>query len=452
VFRKVLIANRGEIAVRIARTCRDLGIPTVAVYSTADDGSMVLDLADQAVRIGPASAQRSYLSMVNVVEAARQTGADAIHPGYGFLSEDPDFAAACESSGLTFVGPPAEVLECLGNKVSARTVLRKQGIPMLEGSDGIRITEAEARQIADAIGYPVIVKAVAGGGGRAMNVVHNCFEFSAVFRRTTADAQALFVDNRVYVERYLPVARHVEVQVLRDSYGHGVILGDRDCTVQRRNQKLIEEAPAPVLSPGLRNSLSDASLTAAEATGLVGAATVEFLVDPDERFYFLEVNARLQVEHGVTEMVTGLDIVEQQLRIAANERLALRQQDIEIRGAAIECRVNAEDPDRNFRPAAGRLDEVRMPGGPFIRVDTHAFPGAAIPSEYDSLVAKVMAWGSDRDSANSRMLRALSEVRVVGKGVCDTSDFLRRLLDGVAFRETRHTTRYLESVLASGPA
>src|SRR5690606_24410528 len=373
--------------------------------------------ADEAVHIGPAPAGRSYSSAAALIEAARLTKADAIHPGYGFLSEDPDFAEICAEEGIAFIGPAATVLECLGDKAAARELMASAGLPLLPGSPGICATEAECRRSAAQVGYPVIVKAVAGGGGRGMKVARNAAELPGVFRETKAVAQSLYGDGRVYVERYVERARHVEVQVLRDGFGAAVHLGTRDCSVQRRHQKLIEETPAPNLSEATRAAIARAAVNGIHAAGLVGVATVEFLVDDDENFYFLEVNPRLQVEHPVTEMVTGVDLVAQQIRIAAGEPSALRQTDVRIRGAAVECRLNAEDPARDFQATPGRLEVVRMPGGPFTRVDTHCFPGCTVPPFYDSLLAKVVTWGPDRTTALERMRRALLEVRIEGPGV-----------------------------------
>ncbi|MEU7755578.1 biotin carboxylase N-terminal domain-containing protein [Micromonospora sp. NPDC049101] len=449
MFRKILIANRGEVALRIARTCRELGIPCVAVYSSADAGSPVTHLADEAVHIGPAPAARSYLNVPALVEAARMTGADAVHPGYGFLAEDPDFAEVCAAEGLTFIGPAAAVLECLGNKASARDLMRGVGVPLLPGGDSILLDEADGLRTAERIGYPVIVKAVAGGGGKGMGVAWDPGELVGAVRDTRAAAQALYSDNRVYLERYLRHARHVELQVLGDRYGAAVHLGDRDCSVQRRHQKLVEETPAPGLSPETRQAMAEAALTGVKAAGLVGAATVEFLVDEHENFYFMEVNPRLQVEHPVTEMVTGVDIVAQQIRLAAGEPLALEQSSAVARGAAVECRLNAEDPDRDFLPTPGRLDAVRLPAGPFTRVDTHVAPGTVVTADYDSLLGKIVVWGPDRTAALARMDRALAEVVIEGSGIRHTRDLLRQVLRSADFAAGRHSTDLLTQLLGT---
>jgi acetyl-CoA carboxylase biotin carboxylase subunit len=436
----VLIANRGEIAVRVLRTCRELGLRTVAVCSTDDEGSLVTRLADRVVRIGPGASARSYLNIPSIIEAARYAGADAIHPGYGFLSENPDFAEVCESEGLTFVGPPAAVMEQLGDKAVARALMVAAGLRLLPGSQTAIDRADEALALADDIGYPVIIKAAAGGGGRGMRVVEQAEEFLRAYTETRAAAQAIFGDGRVYVERYLPSARHVEIQVLCDSHGAGVYLGARDCSVQRRHQKLIEETPAPGLSDALIDEMGQAALRGVLSVGYVGAGTVEFLVDPAGAYYFMEVNCRLQVEHPVTEMVTGVDLVAEQFRVAAGDALSLSQADVDTRGAAIECRINAEDPDRSFAPAPGVLDECHFPGGPFVRVDSHAHPGYRIPTRYDSLLAKVCVWAPDRDGAIRRMSSALSELRIRGRGVATTTLFLQRVLADTRFQNATHDT------------
>ncbi|OLF13168.1 pyruvate carboxylase subunit A [Actinophytocola xinjiangensis] len=453
MFTKVLIANRGEIALRVARTCRELGIATVAVYSTADRDSTVTAFADESVHIGPPPAGRSYLSAPALVEAVRRTGADAVHPGYGFLSEDPDFAEVCAEEGIVFVGPDWPVLERLGDKASARELMLSAGLPLLPGSGGVCATEAECLRTAARLGLPVIVKAVAGGGGRGMAIARDEASLPAVYRETRATAQSLYGDGRVYVERYLDGARHVEIQVLADRHGNALALGDRDCSVQRRHQKLVEETPAPGLSPATREAMALAAVHGVRTAGLVGAATVEFLVDSDENFYFLEVNARLQVEHPVTEMVTGVDIVEQQLRLAAGEPLTLGEQDVRGRGAAVECRLNAEDPDRDFRATPGTLEVFHLPGGPFTRVDTHCVPGATISPYYDPLLAKIVTWGVDRRAALRRMDRALAEVRIEGPGVSVNTALLRRVLADPDFAAGTYSTALLTEMLtASGSA
>ncbi|GEM35431.1 acetyl-CoA carboxylase biotin carboxylase subunit [Nocardia neocaledoniensis NBRC 108232] len=437
-FHKVLVANRGEIAVRVIRTCRELGIATVAVHSAADRDSAAVRLADEHVQIGPAPAKRSYLSIPAIIEAARATGADAIHPGYGFLSEDPDFAEVCQAEGFVFVGAPPAVMARLGDKSTARALMADAGLPLLPGSRDAIDDPDGARALADEIGYPVIIKAVAGGGGRGMRVVRDGEEFATAWQHTRAAAAAVFGDGRLYVERYLESARHVEVQILADTHGTVRHLGLRDCSLQRRHQKLVEESPAPGLSPELADRIGAAAVRGCEAAGYVGAGTVEFLLAPDGRFYFMEVNCRLQVEHPVTEMVTGVDLVAEQLRIAAGDPLTLG--DRAPYGVAIECRLNAEDPERAFAPAPGTLVECALPAGPFVRVDTQVAQGYAIPPHYDSLLAKVIVWAPDRPTAIARMRRALAETTITGPGVATTTDFLHDILDHPRFRAATHDT------------
>jgi acetyl-CoA carboxylase biotin carboxylase subunit len=440
VFGTVLVANRGEIALRVARTCRELGIRVVAVHSTVDRESAVVGYADRSVQIGPGPTRHSYLNYAAVLAAAEQAGADAIHPGYGFLSEDPEFAEACEAAGFAFIGPPPKVIAALGDKTAARALMAAAGLPLLPGSREPVTGAAQARSIADDVGYPVIVKAAAGGGGRGMRVVHRGADLAEAYLRTRAEAQALFGDDRVYLERYLPNGRHVEIQVLADAHGTAVHLGERDCSVQRRHQKLIEETPAPGVPRDVVERMGQASIRGALAAGYVGAGTFEYLLDDAGNFAFLEVNCRIQVEHPVTEAVTGLDLVAEQLRIAAGEPLGYTQADVLARGVAIECRVNAEDPARDFAPAPGRLQEFTVPGGPFVRVDTHAYPGYTVPSAYDPLLAKLIVWAPDRDTAIARSRRALADFRVAGPGVHTTAGFLRDVLADPSFRAGRHDT------------
>ncbi|WP_327037679.1 acetyl-CoA carboxylase biotin carboxylase subunit [Micromonospora maris] len=447
-FRSVLVANRGEIAVRIVRACRELGIRTVAVYSSADRDAVRDRLGDEQVHIGPAPARRSYLNAAAIIEAALQRGAEAVHPGYGFLSEDPDFAAVCAANGLTFVGPPPDVIGQFGDKAAARTAMADAGLPVLPGT-GAAVEEAEARATADDLGYPVIIKAVAGGGGRGMEIVTAPEAFVAAYRRTRDSARLLFGDDRVCVERFLVAAHHVEVQILCDDHGNAVHLGLRDCSVQRRRQKLVEESPSPVVSAELAERIAAAALRGARAVGYRGAGTFEFLLDADRRdFYFIEANCRIQVEHPVTEMVTGVDLVREQLLIAAGHPLSIRQEEVRPQGVAVECRINAEDPDRNFTPSPGPLAEFVPPGGPFVRVDTHAYPGLTITPHYDPLIAKVICWGPDREVALNRMDRALAELRVAGPGVRTTTDFLRELIAHPLFRKGVHTTSLVDRVVA----
>jgi acetyl-CoA carboxylase biotin carboxylase subunit len=444
MFTSVFIANRGEIAIRIARAARDLGVRVVAGCSTVDLDSSISRMANQIVHIGPAPARRSYLNAGAVLQAALQSDAEAIHPGYGFLSEDADFAEACTAEGLTFIGPPPEVMRTLGDKSSARAAMAAVGIPLLPGAvKPVRDVEA-ARRLAREIGYPLIIKAVAGGGGRGMRVVTDAAQIDQAFQETVAHARILFGNGQVYLERYLCRARHVEVQVLADRHGNCVHLGERDCSVQRRHQKLIEESPAPGLLPGLTDRICQAAVRGALATGYVGAGTFEFLVDEHGDFYFMEVNCRIQVEHPVTEMVTGLDLVQQQFRIAAGERLALDQARIGCRGVAIECRINAEDPARGFIPTPGLIERYAPPGGAFVRVDTHVYSGYRVPSNYDSLLAKLIVWGADRAAAITRMRGALAELEVHGNGMHTTARYLDTVLADPQFTAAEHDTRLLE--------
>ncbi|MEU4498035.1 acetyl-CoA carboxylase biotin carboxylase subunit [Streptomyces sp. NBC_00210] len=439
----VLVANRGEIALRVIRTCREMGIRTVAVHSTADKDSAHVRAADAAVQIGPGMPRKSYLSAPAVIEAALRTGADAVHPGYGFLSEDPDFAEICADNGLVFIGPRPEVLSRLGDKAVARALMTDAGLPVLPGSPGTVDSAAEATDLAGRIGFPLIIKAAAGGGGRGMTVVRQSCDLLPAYRQTRATAQAVFGDNRVYLERFCDSARHIEVQVLADGHGKVLHLGERDCSVQRRHQKLIEESPAPGLHPGLSEAMAKAAVRGARAVGYTGAGTFEFLVH-DEGFSFMEMNCRIQVEHPVTEAVFGVDLVREQIHVAAGETLAFKQEDLVPRGTAVECRVNAEDPARNFAPCPGMLDEFVPPGGPFVRVDTHGYAGWRVPSQYDSLLAKVITWAPERGQALDRMDRALAEFRVVGPGVHTTIPLLRDVLADPVFRDGKHNTSFLD--------
>jgi acetyl-CoA carboxylase, biotin carboxylase subunit len=447
MFRKVLIANRGEIALRVARACRELGIRTVAVYSTEDRDSAVVRYADEAVQIGPAPAKRSYLNIPAIVEAALRTGAEAVHPGYGFLSEDPDFAEICRDNGIVFVGPPPEVIARLGDKTAARKLMAGAGLPILPGSLEPLRSAQDAQRVAEEIGYPVIIKAAAGGGGRGMRVVEDSAVFSGAYQETRACAQALFSDSRVYVERYLATARHIEIQVLADGVGNAVHLGERDCSVQRRYQKLVEESPAPRLPAGLAERIGEVAVRGALAAGYVGAGTVEFLLSPDGEFFFMEVNCRIQVEHPVTELVCGVDLVQEQFAVAAGQRLSLRQQDVVLRGAAVECRINVEDPERDFAPTPGVLTEFVPSGGPFVRVDTHGYTGYRVPASYDSLLAKLLVWAPTREQALRRMDRALEEFRVSGPGVRTTAGFLREVLRDPSFRAGEYSTAIVDQIL-----
>jgi acetyl-CoA carboxylase, biotin carboxylase subunit len=448
MFKTVLIANRGEIALRVARTCRELGIRTVVTHSTADRDSAPVRYADHAIQIGPAASRHSYSNAAAVVSAAQQTGADAVHPGYGFLSEDPYFAEICEAAGLTFIGPSSEVIALLGDKMRARRFVAAAGVDVLPGSDPAEDGVADLARTAERIGYPVIIKASAGGGGRGMAMVRSPREFPRAYAETKRAAQTLFGDARVYVEKYLEMARHIEIQILADGHGNAVYLGARDCSVQRRRQKLIEESPPPSVSAAEVDRVGSLAARVARQAGYVGAGTFEFVVDEYNRFYFLEVNSRIQVEHPVTEMVTGVDLVREQLTVAAGGRLSLTQEDVVPRGTAIECRINAEDPDRDFLPTPGTVDGFTAPGGPFVRVDTHAGPGMRITADYDSLLAKVIVWAPDRAQAIARMDRALGELVVSSREVRTTTGFLREVLAHPHFQDAKHTTGLVDQLRA----
>ncbi|MFI6497575.1 acetyl/propionyl/methylcrotonyl-CoA carboxylase subunit alpha [Nonomuraea typhae] len=445
---KILIANRGEIAVRVARTCRELGIPTVAVYSTADREARHVAACDEAVHIGPAAARRSYLYVPAVIEAALRTGADAIHPGYGFLSENADFARVCAGHGITFIGPRPEVMDLVGDKARVRSLMAGAGLPVLPGSEGAVPSPDDAEKIGAEIGYPVIVKAAAGGGGRGIAVARDAAELREVYRSTTAFAQQVFGDGSVYVERFVPAARHVEVQLLGDDTGRVIHLGERDCSLQRRNQKLVEEAPSPLLPEEVRRRLGEYAVAGARHVGYTGAGTMEFLVDAAGDATFMEINARIQVEHPVTELLAGVDLVAEQIRVASGEPLSLTQEQVTLTGAAIECRVNAEDPADGFRPTPGRLTVFRPPGGPGVRVDSGFAQGDRVPPDYDSLVAKLVVWAPTREQAIARADRALAEFAVEGPGVATTVPLLRTLLAQPEFAAGTHTTGFVTEFLS----
>lgn len=413
MFKKILIANRGEIAVRIIRACKEMGIETVAVYSEADKEALHVMLADEAVCIGPAKSKDSYLNIQNIISATVLTGATAIHPGFGFLSENSSFARMCEDCNITFIGPDADTIDLLGNKSRARETMLNAGVPVVPGSEGEVETVQEALELAESIGYPVMIKASSGGGGKGMRAVHKAEDLENLYNSAKAEAKAAFADDKVYIEKLIVNPKHIEFQILADSHGNVVHLGERDCSVQRRNQKMIEESPSAIMTPELREKMGTAAVKAAQATGYVNAGTIEFLYSQGE-FYFMEMNTRIQVEHPVTEMVTGLDMIKAQIKIAAGEEMPYRQENIEFRGHAIECRINAEDPTKNFMPCPGRVENVLFPGGLGVRVDSALYPGYLVPSCYDSMLAKVIVHGSNREEAIARMKRALSELIVDG--------------------------------------
>jgi acetyl-CoA carboxylase, biotin carboxylase subunit len=444
IFRKVLIANRGEIALRINRACRELGVQTVAVFSEADRDSLHVRQADEAFCVGPGPAARSYLNIPNIISTALITQCDAVHPGYGFLAENARFAEICADHGLTFIGPKPQVIAAMGDKATARRVMREAGVATTPGTD-ILATLDDAYQAAETIGYPVMLKATAGGGGKGMRVVERAADLERAYASATAEAEASFKDGRVYLEKLLVSPRHIEVQVLGDEFGHVVHLGERDCSMQKpSHQKLIEEAPAPHLSSHARDLLHAMAVRACEYVGYSNAGTLEFLVAGND-VYFMEMNTRIQVEHPVTEMVYGIDLVKEQIRIAAGEPLGYTQRDLVARGHAIECRINAEDASNNFAPGAGNVTKAVFPGGPGIRVDTHLHAGTMIPPYYDSMIAKVVAYGDTREAAIARMERALQETVV--EGVPTTTEFCSELLRSVPFREGRYTIQTLPEFL-----
>ncbi len=441
MFEKVLIANRGEIAVRIIRACREMGIRTVVAYSEADRDALPVRFADEAVCIGPAAPAKSYLHAPALISAALITGCDAVHPGYGFLSENPYVAQIVGQCGLIYIGPTPDVIAKMGDKAVARESMMAAGLPVMPGSENTLSNVDEAREIAREIGYPVLLKAAGGGGGRGMRVVPDESELARAFATARGEAEAAFGKGDLYLEKFLPVARHVEIQVLGDSYGNVIHLGERECSIQRRNQKLVEESPSPVLDPDLRRRMGEDAVRGAKAIGYSNAGTMEFLLDPDGNYYFIEMNTRIQVEHPVTELVTGVDLLRWQLRIANGERLTLTQQDVKMSGHAIECRVNAEDPDIDFLPQAGEVDLFLPPGGPGTRIDSHLYSGYVVPTVYDSLLGKIIVWAGDREEAINRMSRALHECIITG--VKTTIPFQQALMEDENFRRGDFSTGYL---------
>jgi acetyl-CoA carboxylase biotin carboxylase subunit len=443
VFEKVLVANRGEIALRVVRACQELGVAAVAVYSDADESALHVRHADEAVRIGPPPAGKSYLNVEALIDAAKETGAEAVHPGYGFLAENAAFAAACREAGLTFVGPSAEVIEKLGNKSAARRLAREAKVPVVPGSDDASSAD-EAAQTAGGIGYPIMVKAAAGGGGRGIRVAEDEDELRKAVQVASREAEAAFGDGTLYLEKLLVAPRHVEVQVMGDHEGNVIHLYERECSMQRRRQKVLEEAPSPGISPGVREKMAEAAVRLAREAGYANAGTVEFLVE-DEVFYFIEMNTRIQVEHPVTEMLTGVDLVKEQIRISEGDPLSLEQEDVPMIGHAIEFRINAEDPDQDFMPSPGEISWLEVPGGPGVRVDSAIYQGYQIPPFYDSMVGKLIVWALTREEAISRARRALREYRL--EGVKTTIPLHLRLLKGEAFRSGEYHTGYLEELL-----
>ena len=439
---KVLIANRGEIALRILRSCRELGIATVAVYSTVDRDALHVQLADEAVCVGEALSSKSYLNIPNILAAATSRGVDAIHPGYGFLAENDRFAEICRDHGITFIGPSPHAIRSMGDKSTAKSTMQTVGVPTVPGSEGLLASPEEAAELAAQMGYPVMIKATAGGGGRGMRLVPGPDQLENLFKAAQGEAEAAFGNPGLYMEKFIDRPRHVEVQVLADRHGNVVHLGERDCSIQRRHQKLLEEAPSPALDPELRRRMGEAAVAAARSIDYEGAGTVEFLLDRSGGFYFMEMNTRIQVEHPVTEMVTGIDLIAEQLRIAGGEPISVRQEEIQLNGHAIECRINAEDATHNFRPAPGRITGWLPPGGPGVRVDSHVYTGYDIPPFYDSLIGKLIVWGRDRTSAMTRMKRALNECAVTG--IPTTVEFHLDLLERREFIEGDVHTKFVE--------
>ena len=444
-FSKILIANRGEIALRILRTCEEMGIATVAVHSTVDTNALHVQLADEAVCIGPPTSSKSYLNIPNIISAALTRNAAAIHPGYGFLAENARFAEICADHQITFIGPSPAAMRAMGDKSTAKETMQRVKVPTVPGSGGLLADENEALSIARDIGYPVMIKATAGGGGRGMRLVKEASELPKLFSAAQGEADAAFGNPGLYLEKFIERPRHIEIQILADNYGNVIHLGERDCSIQRRHQKLLEEAPSPALTQKLRDQMGHAAVAAAKSINYTGAGTVEFLLDKSGKFYFMEMNTRIQVEHPVTEMITGLDLIAEQIRIAQGEKLQIKQNQVILNGHAIECRINAEDPDRNFRPHPGIISGYLPPGGPGVRMDSHVYTDYEIPAYYDSLIGKVIVWGRDRPTAIRRMKRALRECAITG--VPTTLGFHQKILDSPEFLSGEVYTNFVEQFL-----
>ncbi|MGL4503069.1 MAG: acetyl-CoA carboxylase biotin carboxylase subunit [Planktothrix sp.] len=447
-FSKILIANRGEIALRILRTCEEMGIATVAVHSTVDRSALHVQLADEAVCIGEPSSSKSYLNIPNIIAAALTRNATAIHPGYGFLAENARFAEICADHDIAFIGPTPHAMRSMGDKSTAKETMQRVGVPTVPGSDGLLSDDKEALQLARKIGYPVIIKATAGGGGRGMRLVREDSELPKLFAAAQGEAEAAFGNPGVYLEKFIERPRHIEIQILADNYGNVIYLGERDCSIQRRHQKLLEEAPSSFITPKLRQKMGTAAVKAAKSINYTGAGTVEFLVDQSGNFYFMEMNTRIQVEHPVTEMITGLDLIAEQIRIAQGERLLLTQNQVVLRGHSIECRINAEDPDHNFRPHPGRISGYLPPGGNGVRIDSHVYTDYEIPPYYDSLIGKLIVWGPDRPTAILRMKRALREFAITG--VPTTIGFHQKILENPEFLRGEIYTNFVEKMMKKG--
>lgn len=443
---KILIANRGEIAVRIIRACKEMNIKTVAIYSEADKDALHTRLADEAVCIGPADSRESYLNVKNIIEAANVTGADSIHPGFGFLSENAQFAKICEESNIKFIGPTSKVIDLLGNKSNAKEMMKEAGVPTIPGSDGSVKGLKDAIKIAEKIGYPIMIKAAAGGGGKGIRIVNSDDELENSYNIVKREAKLAFNDDEVYIEKFVAHPRHVEIQILADEHGNVIHLGERDCSIQRNNQKVIEETPSTAIDEKLRNKMGEAAVKAAKTAGYTSCGTVEFLVDKDKNFYFMEMNTRIQVEHPITEMRTGIDIVKEQIRIAAGEVLKIKQKEVKFNGHAIECRINAENPDKNFRPCPGKVTGLHFPGGNGIRIDSAIYAGYTIPANYDSMIAKIIAFGTSRNEAIAKMKRALEELVI--EGVETNRDFLFEIITNPNFIRGDFDTQFLKNFRA----
>lgn len=443
MFNKILIANRGEIAVRIIRACKELGISTVAIYSDADKDSLHVKLADQAVCVGPANPQKSYLNIQNIISAAVLTGAEAIHPGFGFLSENSKFAKICRESNITFIGPAPEVIDLMGNKSKAKETMKNAGVPVVMGSDGDIATVEDAISICNSIGYPVMLKASSGGGGKGIRLINNEEELIKAYNTVKSEAKASFGDDSIYIEKFIQNPRHIEIQIAADLHGNVIHLGERDCSIQRRNQKVIEECPSTVLTPEKRKEMGAIAVRAAKSVNYANVGTIEFLVDKDSNFYFMEMNTRIQVEHPVTEMVTDIDLVQEQIKIAFGEKLSKTQKDVNFKGHAIECRINAENPDVNFMPSPGKITKLQMPGGRGVRIDSGIYHDYTILPYYDSMIAKLIVYANTRDEAIAKMKSALSEFKV--EGVANNIGFLSKILDNENFKVGVFDTSFIEA-------
>lgn len=442
MLQKILIANRGEIAVRIIRACREMGIRTVAVYSEADKNSLHKTLADEAVCIGPAASSKSYLNMKSILEAACLTGADSIHPGFGFLSENASFAKICNDMGIKFIGPSGELINLLGNKSKAKETMKKAGVPVVPGSEGLIKNKEEAIELAEKIKYPVILKASAGGGGRGIRVAYSKEELEKSYDLVKQEAKISFGDDSIYLEKFIENPRHVEIQILADEHGNCIHLGERDCSIQRRNQKIIEETPSMAINGKTRKKMGQVAVKAVKEIGYTNAGTIEFLVDKNQDFYFMEMNTRVQVEHPITEMITGIDIIKEQIKIASGEKLSLEQEDITFTGHVMEARINAENPDKNFMPCPGKITGLHLPGGNGVRVDTAIYSGYTVPATYDAMIAKIIAQGKNREETIAKLRSAVAELVV--EGIDTNADFILKILENKAFRTNKYDTSFIE--------